>query len=283
MNLFHLKCFCDAARSESLSEAARANLVTHSAASQAIRALEAQLGVRLLHHGKRRFQLSDEGRALLARAEPLLEAFEEMKREVSERSSEPVGEVVFGAPQSLVADAFTGSLRRARDTHPALRIRIRTGAAALVKNFVRERRCAFGVLVDDGDLGDFEQETLFSGQFKAVSASRRPDLLKEGLLVTDRDKVEVRRFLKDARVALGKDVPVNMEALSWSLLKKLCLEGLGCALLPDYVAREELAEKLLREVKSVPSAPRYAVKAIWPRKRELPRSARALLDMLKTR
>jgi len=283
MNLFHLKCFCDAARSGSLSESARSNLVTHSAASQAIRALEQQLNVKLLHHGKRRFQLTEEGEALFLRGQELLDQFEDLRTEILERANGPSGDVVFGAPQSLVADAFTSALRVSREKYPQLRVRIRTGAAGLVKQMVRDRECAFVILVDDGDLAEFKQETLFSGDFLVVSSSKRADPMRDGLLVTDREKYEVKRFLKEGRPLWGNHPPINLEVLSWSLIRKLCLEGLGCGLVPDYVVREELKRKQLFRVKEAPKTIRYSVKAIWPQNRVLTRSARALLDLLKAR
>ncbi len=60
-NLNHLKYFSDAVDLGSISAAAQKNLVTHPAVSRAIGVIENQLGLKLLVHKKKTFEVTPAG------------------------------------------------------------------------------------------------------------------------------------------------------------------------------------------------------------------------------
>ena len=61
MQFESLKVFCDVARHRSVSQAAAANDVSQSAASQIVLQLEKRLGVKLIDRSTRPLQLTREG------------------------------------------------------------------------------------------------------------------------------------------------------------------------------------------------------------------------------
>src|SRR4030095_11810309 len=64
MHLETLRLFCDVVRHRSFSRGAAQNVVSQSAASQAMQQLEAELGVALLDRTKRPFVVTPEGQGV---------------------------------------------------------------------------------------------------------------------------------------------------------------------------------------------------------------------------
>lgn len=72
-----------------------------AAVSRTMRELEELLGVRLLHRSTRRVSLTDVGAAMLARIDPLLESYEELRLLGSSSASKPSGVVRLAAPAGM--------------------------------------------------------------------------------------------------------------------------------------------------------------------------------------
>src|SRR5258705_11468422 len=79
MHLETLRLYCDVVRHRSFSRGAAQNVVSQSAASQAMQQLEAELGVALLDRTKRPFVVTPEGQAFYAACRDLLESWDKAK------------------------------------------------------------------------------------------------------------------------------------------------------------------------------------------------------------
>ena len=281
MNMSHLQYFFDAVRGGSLGEAARRNLVTHSAVSQAIRSLERELGAPLLHHAKRRFELTEEGRWLFEQSGHLLDESARVKNDFGSAKKEPRGELSIGSPQSLVADSLFVPLDQLRKKHSALTVRVMTGAAYHIKSLVLSQQCQIGFVLDDHKLDDFQTESISKGRFVLVAKTSKLDPQKLGVIVTDVDKEEVRHLRSEWKKAHSKELPVALELLSWSLIKSMTLLGGNIGYLPHYVVAKELKAKTLVELPIAGKAYQYEIKALWLGHRTLSRNAQAFLDQVK--
>lgn len=90
--------FVAVAREGSFSAAARRLRCSPQAVTRAIAALEAHLGLRLLHRTTRAVSLTGEGAALLPRAQRLLDELADAERELRGSRAEPSGELHVTAP-----------------------------------------------------------------------------------------------------------------------------------------------------------------------------------------
>ncbi len=281
MNLYHLRYFLEAARAGNLGEAARNFRVTHSAVSQAIRSLERDLGVELLRHAKRRFELSDEGRLLVDKGRVLIADVERMKEEIHGATREPSGPLVIAAPQSLVGDSLANPLAAFKRKYPQVHVRVLTGAALHVKSLVAQGECEMAFLLDDLALESFAAKTVQSGEFVLVGRGAQARLeVDTPVLVTTAEKPEVLHLKKAFRARFKRDLRIEMEVLSWTLIKKLAGQNFGLGYVPRYVVAEELRRRTLKEVPHPGKPYRYDIKAIWPRHRQLPRNATIFLESL---
>src|SRR5215467_3833127 len=83
MNLETLGLYCDVIRSGSFSLGAAAHRISQSAASQAVRQLEEELGSQLIDRTKRPFMVTPEGKKFFDACVVLLDNFEKAKAEIT--------------------------------------------------------------------------------------------------------------------------------------------------------------------------------------------------------
>jgi len=83
MNLETLSLYCDVIRSGSFSLGAAAHHISQSAASQAVRQLEDEVGAQLIDRTKRPFMVTPEGKKFFDACLVLLENFENAKAEIT--------------------------------------------------------------------------------------------------------------------------------------------------------------------------------------------------------
>src|SRR5256885_15544663 len=93
MNLETLSLYCDVIRSGSFSLGAAAHRISQSAASQAVRQLEDDLGAQLIDRTKRPFMVTPEGKKFFDACNTLLETFEKAKAEISQEKTSVGGSV----------------------------------------------------------------------------------------------------------------------------------------------------------------------------------------------
>jgi DNA-binding transcriptional LysR family regulator len=93
MNLETLSLYCDVIRSGSFSLGAAAHRISQSAASQAVRQLEDELGAQLIDRTKRPFMVTPEGKKFFEACLGLLDGFEKAKAEISQQKTTVGGEV----------------------------------------------------------------------------------------------------------------------------------------------------------------------------------------------
>jgi DNA-binding transcriptional LysR family regulator len=84
MQIESLKVFCDLAETESFTKAAQINLVTQSAVSQQMRALEKQFKSILIERSKKKFRLTREGQVLYEYSKQMIQTFEALHSKLQE-------------------------------------------------------------------------------------------------------------------------------------------------------------------------------------------------------
>lgn len=144
MNLETLSLYCEVIRSGSFSLGAAAHHISQSAASQAVRQLEVELGATLIDRTKRPFMVTPEGKKFFEACQELLEGFENAKADITQQR-ELLGGVVRVAVIYSVGLQDMGFYTQQFNTHyPQAKIRL----AFLHPNEVVE-----AVVNDEADIG----------------------------------------------------------------------------------------------------------------------------------
>jgi DNA-binding transcriptional LysR family regulator len=123
-SLADLRLFVRAAKSASLSEAARALDTSPAAASATIKRLEAELGAPLFARSTRSLRLTPEGEQFLARCEPALDAIESAAEDMAHGRQMLRGTVQLSMPSDLGRNLVLDWLAEFGQRHPNVRLRV---------------------------------------------------------------------------------------------------------------------------------------------------------------
>lgn len=144
MTFEQLQVFVAVAEREHLTNAARAIGLTPSAASAAVRALEASYGVALFHRVGRRIELSPAGREFLGEARAILDRARAAELRLSELGSLARGTLTIWASQTVTDAWLPPRLMRFHAAHPAIEIRLTPANTRAVAEAVLDGRAEIG-------------------------------------------------------------------------------------------------------------------------------------------
>ena len=129
-----VKAFEAAARHESFTRAADELCVTQGAVSQQVKALEAELGLRLFNRERQRLVITDSGRQYLAVVRDALDRLSDGTRRLLDRQK--TGTLTVTTSPSFAAKWLVHRLGRFAATHPEIDLRV--SASLQHVDFVRE-------------------------------------------------------------------------------------------------------------------------------------------------
>lgn len=285
MNLDHLKYFRDAALVGSISKAARENFVTQSAVSRAVAKLEEDLGAELVVHGKNRFQLTEVGEAVLARATEIFDSIRVLKDETISHASTLKGPLRVGCNQAIASRLIAPTLTELTKSYPKIEPVILLGNTDQVQQSLDRGEIDFGIVMDDGDVGTrYKSAPLYKGEFVVVKATGNRDAdPAENLVVSRTKKGGVsQKYLASYKREYGTSIAPKLTVASWQVIMDLAIAGYGCALVPSFLCKEELERKTLELVRHKVKAIPFTLCVIVARGKVLPKNAKALISAFET-
>ncbi|MBI4609620.1 MAG: LysR family transcriptional regulator [Candidatus Rokubacteria bacterium] len=144
MNLETLHLYCDIVRFRSFSRGASTNGVSQSAASQAVRQLEADVDVRLLDRSKRPFALTPEGRAFYEGCRDLLQQYEKVRARIASARSRLSGPVRVAAIYSVGLHEMSRHVQPFMSQYPEAKVHLEC---------LHPHKVIEAVLNDEADVG----------------------------------------------------------------------------------------------------------------------------------
>ena len=146
MELQQLIGFAQVARLGGFTRAAEATGRTQSAVSQQVKALEDDLGCRLLERkGRGRLVLTSAGQKVLAFSERVLGGQEELRRELAELRGLAMGRLTIAAPFTTLYQLMPGLLAGYSTRHPQVELRVLERPQSEVIALVRAGRADLGL------------------------------------------------------------------------------------------------------------------------------------------
>lgn len=276
MGLNALRLFVVAAEAGSLSEAARRTGVPLPTLSRRVRALEDELGHRLLERSSRRLMLTDAGARLFASAEPALARLVQAEQGLQDASG------VAGTLRVSVPPHFTplwSALRDFGKRHPAVRFDV----------FVTDRRVDLvadgvdvAIRVGEGGRGSYVGRTLARYRHRLVAAPARlqgvgvarPEDLAALPCAAWRSGGPAAWSLGDTRLELEPVLTTN----DYQHLLQLALDAEVVTELPPFLAHGPLARGALVELLPEHPLPVQTVRALVADTRLLSPLLRHFLD-----
>jgi len=291
MNLDTLGLYCDVIRSGSFSLGAAAHRISQSAASQAVRQLEDEVGAQLIDRTKRPFMVTPEGRKFFDACLMLLENFEKAKTEITSQRTLVGGAVRVAVIYSVGLHDMGFYTQQFTTRYPQAKIRL----AYLHPNEVVD-----AVIDDEADLGilsfptphrsltivPWHSEPMVFVCHRAHPLSKRKtvsfsDLEGETFVAFDRN-LSIRRAIDKALRQRGVGIKAAMEFDNIETIKQAITIQSGVSILPQPSVLREIETGVLAAIPlDMPELVR-PIGIIHRRQKLLTPTAEKLLDFLQS-
>ncbi|MEO1531346.1 MAG: LysR family transcriptional regulator [Pseudomonadota bacterium] len=296
MELDQIRLFAEVARQGSFAAAARTHGLDPSSVSRAIASLEDGLGVRLFQRSTRRVSLTEAGSTFLRLAEPALDELDRARDAARSLTSGPNGVVRVTTSLAFGTAILTPALKDLKRQHPHLSVELVMSDDVI--DLIAEKvdlAIRLGPMPSEGGV----ISKLVDTRYFAVAS---PDYLRNRPLPEEPEALSLHRCLRmgfNGRRSIwrfkphgrGDVVEVAVDgdlAISSPLaLREATRQGLGPALLPDWLVAGDIADgtlvDLLPDWWAAADSFDAGAWAVYPSRNFLPGKTRAVMDFLKRR
>ena len=281
-----LEIFRAVAQRGSFVKAADALDLSNAAVTRAVQELEKLLGTRLLQRSSRRMSLTAEGRAVLERADAVLNAFESLAAVSDSGASKVAGEIRFSAPASLGAGRLAALLGDFMARHPAVRVDLLLNdlPVDLIEHGVDLALAVAWELPPSVIARRIGEERV--GVYGAPKYLRRRGMPKHPDELSLHDCLVCtgggRKPWHFGHPVSGQRIEPAIEprllANNANALLAAAVHGSGVALLPHVMAQRAVKAGQLQPVLSHWTSPTLGVYLAYSSRRNLPLRVRALID-----
>ena len=263
--------------------------VSKAQVSKQVQALEAALGVKLLHRTTRRVALTDAGRLYLDHVRQAREAMTEGDRAVSAVRTEVEGLIRLTAPTSLGDGFLVDLLAEFRALYPAVRFDVDLSIATrdlVAEGFdfaIRMARTLDPNLVAR-PLGVVREAIVASPAYLAKHA---PDGVNEPTDLSRLEALRNRSFRDEGQWVLQRGDETVTVAVQGGLainhfigLRRASVLGLGVVRLPRYLLSDELERGTLVEILPDWQLPATPISLVYPGREHMPIRATVFRDFV---
>lgn len=248
---YQLRAFAVLARTGSFTQAARELFVTQSGVSHAMKALERDIGCRLLDRLGRKVVLTEAGEALLRRANRIGDEMQAARDELAQLGRWGHGRLRIGASATACQYLLPAVLREFKESFPHCQIIIAPGDAAESLQAVADRRVDLAVSLSPGPADDLEFIPLFEDELVFAMSPLHP-WAQAGRVVREeiprQNLVVYRKGSQTWRMTVDyfaqEDMVLNtvIELGSMEAIKELLKVGLGIGVMAPWVMAKELQD-----------------------------------------
>ncbi|WP_343596212.1 LysR family transcriptional regulator [Acinetobacter sp.] len=262
--------FACVVRQNSFSGAARELGITTSAVSQQIRSLEQEIAATLLYRSTRKISLTEAGQVFFLSCKEMLEAAERGKKSINELRDDLVGDLRIAANADLIAHHVIPALSHWMETHQSLKIQFEVDGhdpsfhpATDIGLKIRLQN----EMPQDGEiaLADIEQLLVASPAYLQQHHILNPTDLQSHMLYPDAfvfctQPLFLRHMISDEKTYI--EMPKRQVQNHISVVKSLCLNGLGLSQMLSLDVQRELFSGQLSVVLPDWKLPQYTLYAV---------------------
>lgn len=270
MNLRNIATFVKVARLGSFHAASQQLHATQPAISARIASLEEELGVKLFARDKSGSRLTARGTQLLPYAEKLLAVEREMKDQVQQNAPDK-GVLRIGIADTLAHLWLSPLLKCWQQQYPLVSFELTSDVTPELTRQLLNHQLDLALMVSEGSqssqlisepLCSYPQSWVGSPNLaKGLEIHDLEQLLEQPILSFPRD-TQPWHFLQQ-QFSGFEEPPVIHTCSSVANLIKLCVEGVGLALIPQPLAAAELESGELIEIKSQIKSPALSFCYSW--------------------
>lgn len=246
----NLRTFVRVLEAGSLTRAAEDLHLSQPAVSKQLKALEAEFGSRLLVREHRAIRPTAGGEALYRYARRVLALYDQARAAVAELEEPGRGEVGVGAVSTVALFTLPPVLLAFTRRYPHVRLHVRIGDIRETVGLVRRGEVGLALVTVPVEHPELFSVPLFEDPVRLVAAPARarrlpdplePEMLAELEFISYQTPSRFRTFVDGMLEQRGIIPAVRMEFNSHEAVKGMVKAGLGVAMVPESVVREDLA------------------------------------------
>jgi LysR family nitrogen assimilation transcriptional regulator len=255
LDLRPLYYFVHVADTGSFSRAAAALSVGQPIISRAIRNLEQDLQVALLHRHGRGVSLTHAGEELLARAKTILQRVLDTRGEIAARGDVPVGNVEVAMPPLLGDLLVIELIKRLRAEFPLISINIHEGYAADSLEWLSTGAVDIALIFNAPKIATLLIEHVLDDEIHLVGIPGSLDSTRAGIparqlrampLLPPPEPHRLRALINHAAHEVGIELKVEAQINGVATLLELVKAGIGYTVLPATLLQGQIKEGRLQ-------------------------------------
>jgi DNA-binding transcriptional LysR family regulator len=244
-----LAAFAALARCQSFTRAAKELFLTQSAISHAIKALETEVGSRLVDRAGRRVLLTQAGEQFLRHAEKILREMDIARAGLDTLSRWGHGRLRVGASTTACQYLLPTVLREFKQSFPKSVITIEPGDHNQQVELLQNSRIDLAIMLEPETNSEFEFVPLFEDELRFLTSPMHvwasqgrvsPDALEAETLIHYNKSSYTHRlvseYFREERFTFGHAIELG----SMDAIKELVKIGVGVGVLAPWIARSEL-------------------------------------------
>lgn len=249
-----LRAYLSLARCGSFTGAARELGLSQSAISHAMKALEVDIGCRLLDKVGKKVVLTQAGEQLLFHAEKIQREMIGARQGLSALNSWGQLRLRVAAPVSICQHVLPTAIREFRESFPRCVLTVLEAESSAQPEMLRGQRADLAVGLHPANDAPMGFRALFDDELVFVTHPLHPwaqsgrvdraTITRQNYVLPQRADYIVPMAQNYFRVE-GLSLPAAMEFSSFEAIKELLKAGLGVGILAPWMARKELAEQSL--------------------------------------
>jgi len=287
MDFDQLEIFLEVARLSSFSRAAEKRFRTQPAISSQIRALEEEVGARLLDRSGGRVSLTAAGKLFFKYAEETLEQRKAMLIGIAETERVPRGEIVVGANEGTCLHILPEVFAQFKRDYPNVAVSIKRADYAKILESIIENTVDFGIVslpVNDNRL---QAQLIHRDELVAITPPGHPLAAKKSATVADVAAfplvVPKLGHTRDALDALFYERQLKptfaMELDSSELLKRFVAADVGVGFIARSNIEEDIRANALAAVALADAQIRRDLALVFRKDKSLSRAAQAFMEI----
>jgi DNA-binding transcriptional LysR family regulator len=246
-----LRTFVSLARTGSFTATAKEVFITQSAVSHSMKALEDELGCRLLNRVGKKTTLTLEGEHLLRHAQKIITDMSAAREALMNLGKTGETRLRVGASVSACQHLLPDVLRQFKRLQPKCRITLEPGDSPALAESVREQRVDLALALAPNRETSLEFQPMFTDELMFIVGPQhpwveaggvaRPEIAKQNFILYSRTSQTFRaveNYFQNEGIVLN----ATMELGSIETIKELVKIGLGISVLATWIARKELKE-----------------------------------------
>jgi len=248
-----LRAFCTLARTGSFTMAAKELYLSQSAVSHSMKALEQEVGCRLLDRVGKKVFLTQAGETLLHHTEKILLEMDHARGALEQMGKWGRGRLRIGASTTACQYILPPVIREFKEEYPQSLISIEPADTVEALDLLRANRIDLAVTLEPANEDQLEFHLLFSDELAflvgaehawAADGVIRAEIPKQNYVLYNKGSYTFRLiedYFRQEEMVLNTVIELG----SMDAIKELVKLGLGVSIIAPWIAARELEEKAL--------------------------------------